>query len=76
MPTFAVGPRLRPRPFDTVVHAAALLPVHEAEDALRTAGATQVGNHVHVAARHEEVAGAGFDEAQRRSQVLDLARIG
>ncbi len=72
----AVAPRLGGRPFDEVVHVPPLLPIEEAEHAARSAGAAQVGDDVHVAARDEEVAGAGLDEAHRRAEVLDLTRIG
>ena len=72
----AVAPGLRRRPFDQVVHVAAFLRVEKAEGAARTAGAAQVGDHMDVAARDEEVAGARLDESHRRTEILDLPRIG
>ena len=40
------------------------------------AGAAEVGDYVDIAARHKEVAGARFDKAHWRTQVLNLSRIG
>lgn len=75
IPDIAVEPRLLRRPFDQVVHVLTFLAVEEAEGPARTAGATAIGDDMDIAARHEEVTGAGFDEAHRRTQVLDLSRI-
>src|ERR1700677_3930135 len=72
----AVGPGLSGRPFDQVVHVATLLSIEKAESAPGTTGAPIVGDNVHVPSRYEEVAGSGFDEACRCTQVLDLPRIG
>ena len=71
----AVGPRLRGRPLHEVVQVFALGLVEERERPARPAGAAQVRDDVHVAARHEEVARAGLDEPHRRAEVLDLAGI-
>ena len=72
----AIGPGLGGGPLDQVVHIMALLAVEEAERAARSAGAAAVGNHVDVAARHEEITRTGLDEPERRAQVLDLPGIG
>ena len=72
----AVAPGLLRRPFDEVVHVASFLRVEQAEGAARTAGAAQIDDQMHIAARHEEIAGAGLDETHRRTEVLKLARIG
>ena len=68
-------PRLLRRPLDQVVHVLTFLAVEEAEGPARTAGAAAIGDYMDIAARNEEVTGAGFDEAHRRAEVLDLTRI-
>ena len=54
----------------------ALLTVEEAKGSARTTGPATIGDDVDIAARNEEVACSGFDEAGRRAEVLDLPRIG
>jgi len=62
-------------PSDQVVHVAALLAVAKAEHAARSAGAAAIGDDMHVAARHEEIALPCLDDAQRRTGILDLPRV-
>jgi hypothetical protein len=71
-PDVAVRPGLGGSPLDEVVHVAALLGVHEIEGPLGTPGPADVGDHVNVAARDEEVARPGFDESHRCAEVLNL----
>ncbi len=71
----AITPGLRRRPLDEIVSVMTFLLVEEPERPTGTAGAPQVRDHMHVAARHPEVCGTCFDEAHRRAKVLDLARI-
>jgi hypothetical protein len=57
------------------VHVAALDAVKEGELAAGLAGAADVRDDVHVAARDEEVGRARFDEPHRSADVLDLAGV-
>jgi hypothetical protein len=79
MPTIPILPSdhgwLLRRPLDQVVHVLTFLAVEEAEDPSRTTGASAISDDMDVAAWHEEVTGAGFDEAHWRAEVLDLARV-
>jgi hypothetical protein len=75
-PNVALGPGLRRRPFDEIVHIPAFLAVEEAESAARPAGTATVRDHMDVPARHKEIAGSGFDEAERSAKVLNLTWIG
>ena len=72
----AVAPGLRGDPFDQVVAVAALLVVEPAPLALRAAGAARLRDHMHVAVRHVEAGGAGFDGvAPLRRLLLDVLGI-
>ncbi len=72
----AVRPGLLRGPLDEVVHVPAFLPVKKPEGATRPTGAPAVRDDVHVTTRDEEIAGASFNEARRRTKVLNLPRIG
>ena len=76
MPTLPFDQGCCACPLDEVVHVAAFLAVEKAEGAAGATGAATVRDDVHIAARHEEVAGAGFDEACRCAEILNLPRIG
>jgi hypothetical protein len=71
----AIRPGLLGGPLDEVVHVPAFLAVEKPKSATGTAGASAICDHVHIAARNEEVAGASFDEAGRRAEILNLPRI-
>jgi hypothetical protein len=68
MPTL-VRPSLLRGPFYEVVHVPALLAVEKPEHATGAAVTATVCDHVHVAARNEEVAGASFDGAGGRAEI-------
>jgi hypothetical protein len=72
----AVRPGLLSRPLNEVVHITTLLPIEETEDTARSIGAPAVSNHVDVTSGDEEIAGASFNEARRRTKVLNLSRVG
>ena len=71
----AVRPRLLRGPLDQVVHVTTFLPVKETECATRSTSAPAVGNDVDIATRDEEIAGTGFNEACRRTKILNLPGI-
>jgi hypothetical protein len=71
----AVGPGLPRGPLHQVVEVPAFLLVEQGELATGPAGATQIGDHVDVTPGNEELAVSRFDDAGRRTQVLDLTRI-
>ena len=71
----SVAPRLSRDPLHEVMHVLAFLGVEEVERALGAAGAAQVGDDVHVTARHPEVRPAGLDEPRRGAEVLHLPRV-
>src|SRR5580698_7581153 len=72
----AVRPRLLRGPLDKVVHVATFLSIKEAEGPARATGAPTVGNDVNVTSWDEEITGSRFNEARRRTKVLNLPRIG
>jgi hypothetical protein len=57
------------------LHIVAFLAAEEVERSTGATDAVVVGNDVHVTTRYEKVAGAGLDEAQRRTEILDLPWI-
>ena len=72
----AVRPWLLRGPLDEVVHVTTFLPIKETEGAARPTRAPTVRNDVDVTTGDEEIAGTSFDEAGRRTKILNLPWIG
>src|SRR5450755_4145720 len=66
-----VRPRLLRRPLDKIVHVTTFLPIKETEGAARPTRSPTVSDHVDVTTWDEEIAGTRFNEARRRTKVLD-----
>ena len=71
----AVAPGLDCDPFDEVVKILPLLLVEQRIVSARAASAAGVDDEVGVAARNEEIGCAGFYEAERSADVLNLTGI-
>ncbi len=70
-----VAPRLRRHPFDQVVEVGLFHRSPEVVGPFASAGAAAVGDHMRVAARHEEIALPSFHEASRDAETLHLSRV-